>query len=115
MTEIFSEFPPYIQIKAVKKLFQLIDQGKLNLDAESLYKLLGGGVRPLCFPLEITFAYLKIRTKDPYAALTNNIMLELLDGRDDHKEWEKITMLMHQCQGRIHVIDGEKRDQGYRK
>ena len=111
LTEIFSEFPPYIQIKAVKKLFQLIDQGKLNLDAESLYKLLEGGVRPLCFPLEITFAYLRIRTKDPYAALTNNIMLELLDGRDDHKEWEKITMLMHQCQGRIHVIDGEKRDQ----
>ena len=111
LTEIFSEFPPYIQIKAVKKLFQLIDQGKLNLDANSLYQLLGGGVRPLCFPLEITFAYLKIRTKDSDATLTNNIMLELLDGRDDHKEWEKITMLLHQCHGRIHVIDGEKRDQ----
>lgn len=111
LTEIFSDLPPYIQINAVKKLFQLIDQGKLNLNAESMYKLVGGGVRPLCFPLEITFTYLKLRFEKPNATLNNNIMLGLLEGRDDHKEWEKISYLLHQCNGRIHVQDGDKTEQ----
>lgn len=111
LTEIFSDLPPYIQINAVKKLFQLIDQGKLNLNAESLYKTLGGGVRPLFFPLEITFAYLKLRSENPKATLTNSIMLQLLDGRDDHKEWVKITHLLHQCPGRVHVQEGDKSQQ----
>lgn len=111
LTEIFSDLPPYIQINAVKKLFQLIDQGKLNLNAESMYKLVGGGIRPLCFPLEITFSYLKLRSEKPNATLTNNIMLGLLDGRDDHKEWEKISYLLHQCNGRIYVQDGDKTEQ----
>lgn len=111
LTEIFSDLPPYIQINAVKKLFQLIDQGKLNLNAESMYKLVGGGVKPLCFPLDITFTYLKLRSEKPNATLTNNIMLGLLEGRDDHKEWENISYLLHQCNGRIYVQDGDKTEQ----
>ena len=111
LTDIFSDLPPYIQINAVKKLFQLKDQGKLNLNAESMYKLVGGGVRPLCFPLEITFAYLKLRSENPKATLTNNLMLQLLDGREDHRQWEKITHLLHQCPGRIYVEDGDKSQQ----
>lgn len=111
LTEIFSDLPPYIQINAVKKLFQLKDQGKLNLNAESMYKLVGGGVRPLCFPLEITFAYLKLRSEKPSATFTNNLMLQLLYERKDHWDWVKITHLLHQCHGRVFAEDGDKSQQ----
>ncbi len=102
LTEIFSDLPPYIQINAVKKLFQLIDQGKLNLNAESLYKLIGGGVRPICLPLEMTFAYLQLRSKNANATFNNNMMLQLIDGRDDHRQWVKINKLLHKCIGRMY-------------
>jgi len=109
LTEIFSDLLPYVQINAVKKLFQLIDQGKLNHNAVSLYKLLGGGERHLCFPLEMTFAYLKLRTENPKATFTNNLMLQLLYDREDHREWVKIKHLLHQCNGRVHVGEDDDR------
>lgn len=114
LKDLFSSFPPYIQIKAVKKLFQLISQGKLNKTAEELYELLGGKERPLCFPLEITFEYLKVRTNNPLATLDNNIMLRLLDGRDDHNEWIGIRQLLHNCKGRYYVDRKKEEDNSWR-
>ncbi len=111
LTGMFSDFPPYIQIKVVKKLFQLIDQRKLNLNAESLYNLLGGGNRPLCLPLEITFSYLMLRSEDADAKLNNSIMLKLIDGREDHSEWENIIHLLHSCNGRVYASIGDKHEQ----
>lgn len=111
LTEMFSDFPPYLQIKVVRKLFQLMDQGKLNLNAESLYRLLGGGSRPLCLPLEITFSYLKLRSEDADAKLNNSIMLKLIDERDDHRDWEFIVYLLHHCNGRVRAFIGDRHEQ----
>lgn len=99
-SELFAYLPPYVQIRCVKKLFQLIGQGKIKHTAESLYNLIGNGTKKMCFPLEITFAYLKIREIDTNATLNNNVMLQLLEGREDHMDWVGIRQMVTQCVGR---------------
>lgn len=103
LSDIMPSLPPYLQIRCVKKLFQLIAQGKIHHTAESLYNTFKNGNKPLCLPLEIAFSYLKLREKDPNATLTNEIMLRLLDGRDDHNEWIGIRKMVNSCDGRIFV------------
>lgn len=99
-SELFAYLPPYVQIRCVKKLFQLIAQGKIEHTAESLYNLIGNGTNKMCFPLEITLTYLKIRERDTNATLNNNVMLQLLEGRDDHMDWVGIRQMVTQCVGR---------------
>lgn len=99
-TDMFAYFPPYIQIRCIKKLFQLISQGKIQHTAESLYNFISKREKPICIPLEIAFAYLKRREVAPSVTLDNNIMLQLLDGREDHAEWIGIRQLVTECFGR---------------
>ena len=100
LTEVFPELPPYLQIKIVKKLFKTISEGKITHTAESLYNLLKDGHKPIYFPLEIALSYLKLREKDPSKTLDNNIMLQLLEGREDTEEWIGIRSLVTPCNGR---------------
>ena len=100
LSEMFVYLPPYLQIRCVKKLFSLIEQGKVSYTAESLYKALNKGDGQMCLPLEIVFAYLKMRESNPVATLTNETMLQLLDGRNDHREWIGIRNLVTDCFGR---------------
>lgn len=100
-SDMFAYLPPYIQIMCVKKLFQLIAQEKISYTAESLYNLLGSGAKKICFPLEVTFTYLKLRETDSNATLNNAVMLQLLEGRDDHMDWVGIRQMMTQCVGRV--------------
>lgn len=100
LTEVFAFLPPYLQIKIVKKLFLYMSEGKIHHTAESLYKLVSNGKKPICFPLEITFTYLKLREKDPSKTLDNNIMLQLLEGREDTDEWIGIRSVLTPCTGR---------------
>ena len=103
LRDIFHLLPPYVQIRVVKKLFWAIAIGKFSQTAASLYEVIGGDIYPICFPLEIVFAYLKIREKDPSAELNNNVMLQLLDGREDHGEWIGIRQFVTECQGRFYT------------
>ena len=103
LRDIFHLFPPYIQIRVVKYLFCAIAAGKLFKTATSLYEYIGGEKYQICFPLEMVFAYLKMREKDPSAELNNNVMLQLLDGREDHGEWIGIRQFVTECQGRIYT------------
>ena len=105
LSEIFALLPPYVQIRCVKKLFQLIDQGKIKYTAESLYNTLNKGEGQICLPLEIVFEYLKMRESNPSATLTNETMLKLLDGRNDHREWIGIRNMMRDCIGRVWLRD----------
>lgn len=100
LKETFTLLPPYLQIKVLKKLFQYIAQGMLCKTAEELYNLIVLENKKLCLPLEITFAYLMRREKDSSATLDDNIMLGLLDGRDDYPEWIGIRQLITECHGR---------------
>lgn len=100
LTEVFAVLPPYLQIKIVKKLFKSMSEGKIHHTAESLYNLISNGENPICFPLEIAFTYLKLREKDQSKTLDNNIMLQLLEGRDDTDEWIGIRSIVTQCSGR---------------
>ena len=115
LKETFSLLPPYLQIRVVKKLFQLVAQGKLCKTAEELYNLIASDNKKVCFPLEITFTYLMHREKDPSATLDNNIMLQLLDGRDDHPEWIGIRQLVTQCYGRIQAEEQPNDRTNYRR
>lgn len=100
LTEVFAVLPPYLQIRIVKKLFLYISEGKLHHTAESLYNLVSNGMKPICFPLEIAFTYLKLREKDPSKTLDNNIMLQLLEGREDADEWIGVRSVVTPCFGR---------------
>ena len=103
LSEVFPYLPPYLQIRIVKKLFKTISEGKISHTAESLYKLLSDG-RKICFPLEITLTYLKLREKDPTLTLDNNIMLQLLKDRNDADEWIGIRSVLSPCIGRWTTI-----------
>lgn len=100
LTEVFAVLPPYLQIKIVQKLFKSMSEGIIHHTAESLYNLVCNGEKPICFPLEIAFTYLKLREKDQSKTLDNNIMLQLLEGREDTDEWIGIRNIVTQCSGR---------------
>ena len=78
LPDIFYLFPPYVQIRVVKRLFNAIAVGQFSRTADGLYEAIGGHKHQVCFPLEIVFAYLKLREKEPTAELNNNLMLQLL-------------------------------------
>lgn len=103
LSDMFAYMPPYIQIRCVKKLFQLINQGKIHHTANSLYSFISKGDKPICLPLEIAFSYLKRREVDPTATLDNNTMLQLLDNREDYAEWIGVRQLVSNCWGRWHT------------
>ena len=108
LSEVFIYLPPYLQIKCVKKLFQGIATNKIKYTAETLYNLLNPKKKNICFPLDITFRYLKLREQDPTKSFTNNLMLELLNKRenDDHNEWIGIRELVAKCNGRTILNEG---------
>lgn len=112
MTGVFPWFPPYLQIKIVKRLFQYIEDGKMNFTAHTLYDFLTASEEKLSLPLEIAFSYLKLREDDPQATFTNTHMLTLIEGRDDHPEWIGIREFVEQCHGRWYTEheDGSKDD-----
>lgn len=100
LKDVIPLLPPYVQIRCVKKLFMYMSKGVKQYTAKQLYELLGGSDGKLCFPLDIAFYYLKMREKNPDATMSNNNMLELLDGRENHSEWTWIRMLLSNCVGR---------------
>ena len=113
--DIFHLLPPYVQIRVIKKLFSAIASGKFAQTAATLYEVIGGDMYDICFPLEIVFAYLKIREKDSSAELNNNVMLQLLDGREDHGEWIGIRQFVTECHGRIYTQDASDDRQSWRR
>lgn len=102
LSEVFVYLPPYLQIRCVKKLFAGMAMGKLSYTADTLYNLLNPNKNNICFPLEITFEYLKLREKNSFKSFTTNMMLKLLNDRekDDHNDWIGIRELVAKCNGR---------------
>lgn len=115
LRDIFHLLPPYLQIRVVKRLFYVIATGRFIQTATSLYEVIGGDIHQICFPLEIVFAYLKLREEDPSAELNNNVMLQLLDGREDHGEWIGIRQFVTECHGRINAQDVIDDHQSWRR
>ena len=109
LQEIFPYLPPYLQIRVVRKFFKFISQGKISHSAESLYDFLTNKKNTICLPLEIVFSYLKLREQDSNATFNNNIMLHILDGRDDYDAWSYVVCLMHACINRWQVDTDDDR------
>lgn len=118
LRDIFHCLPPYVQIRCVRKLFQLIATGKMRQTAEGLYDMLGGKAVGMCIPLEIVFSYLMRREKDPKATIDNRLMLNVFADRDDHSEWTNISTMLTACPGRWSISVesmGKYRNGLYRK
>lgn len=109
LQEMFPYLPPYLQIRVVRKFFKFISQGKISHSAESLYDFLTNKKNTICLPLEIVFSYLKLREQDSNATFNNNIMLHILDGRDDYDAWSYVVCLMHACINRWQVNTDDDR------
>ena len=108
LSDIFAHFPPFIQIRVIKKFFSYISQGKISHTATSLYNYItNGGKNQICLCLEIAFSYLKLKEEDKNAIFNNARMLQILDGRDDHDNWDYVILLMHKCCNRW-SIDNEE-------
>lgn len=103
LKESFFLYPPYYQIRIVRKLFHLITQDKLRLSVKETISLLGGEHHPLCLPLEIAFKYLALREDFPDQTLHNEDMISILKGRPDSDQWYKLVGLMTSCEGRVRV------------
>lgn len=80
-----------------------------------MYETIGGDKHQICFPLEIVFTYLKLREVNSTAGLDNNIMLKLLDGREDHGEWIGIRQFVTNCGGRVYTQDVYDDRQSWRR
>ena len=104
LKESFSLYPPYYQIRIVRKLFHLISQDKLRLNVKETINLLGGEHHHLCLPLEIVFKYLALREDCPDQTLQNKDMISILQGRPDSDQWYKLVGLMTSCKGRIRTV-----------
>lgn len=98
--DIFPYLPPYLQIKFIKWLFFNKADRKINFTAHNLSTFLGGNSKAICFSVAIVLEYLKLRENDPSATLTHNVMLRLLQDREDHSEWVGIRHFVDDCQGR---------------
>lgn len=105
LKKVVYALPPYVQIRCVRKLFMLMSRGIKQYTAAQLYELVCDGENKLCLPLDIAFYYLKMREKNPEATLSNNNMLELLDGRENHSDWNWIRLLMTTCKGRWSAVE----------
>lgn len=101
LSEIFTWLPPYLQIKIVKRLFSFIDQGRLSYNAQSLYDLLTSPGEKLYLPIEILFAYLKLREKEPSRNFNNAEMHKLLLEYKFHNQWLYIREFVQPCKGRV--------------
>lgn len=103
LAKFFSWFPPYLQIKIVKRLFSFVAQGKLKHTAKSMYNFLSSNEESLSLAVEIAFSYLIMRENDPSQSFNNSHMLQLIDGRSDHSEWIGIREFVEQCHGRWRI------------
>jgi cold shock CspA family protein len=100
LSTMFGYLPPYLQIKCVKKLFQLIADKKITFTISELNNFLRRGEHQLCLAVEILLSYLINREKNKEFFNTNH-MLNLLDERIDHNEWIGIREFVITCQGRV--------------
>lgn len=100
ISDIFPYLPPYLQIKIVKWFFYVKANNKINFTAHSLHRYIGGNNKNICFAVAIALEYLKLREDDPTASLTHNVMLRLMQDREDHSEWVGIRHFVHDCKGR---------------
>ncbi len=100
IADIFPYLPPYLQIKMVKWFFLAKEANRVSFTAHSLFEHIGGNNKAICFSVAIVFEYLKLREDNPNATLTHNVMLRLLQNREDHSEWVGIRKFVHDCQGR---------------
>jgi hypothetical protein len=98
--DIFPYLPPYLQIKLLKWLFFEKAENRLTFNAHKLSDYLGGSNKSICFSVAIVLEYLMLREDNPEATLTHNVMLRLLQDREDHSEWVGIRHFVHDCQGR---------------
>lgn len=105
LTEIFTWLPPFLQIRIVRKLFQLTSSKRMNFTAKSMYEFLTHSGDKLCIPLEILFSYLILREENPKATFSDNDMLRLIIDREDHQEWFSISEFLHSCNGRWLIDD----------
>ena len=107
LSNVFPYLPPYMQIRCVKKLFALIDLGKIQYSIDQLYSLIGG--EKVCFPLAITFEYMKLRKNNPSARFSDWNMLQLIKNRKDHGEWIEIYKLLTSCTHRKIAIESNRK------
>ena len=103
LSEVYAWLPPYLQIKIVKKLFNLISRGRLIFSAQTMYSFLSSKREKLCLPVEIVFSYLILRENNPLANFDNSKMLSLIENRNDHSEWVQIREFVERCNGRYDV------------
>lgn len=101
LAEIYSWFPPYLQIRVLKRFMMGIAERKISHTPHSLYTFLGGGKRQLCLPVEIIFSYLMVREKNPLEFFSDKHMLKLINERKDHHEWIGVIQFVGSCFGRV--------------
>jgi len=104
LKDSFSAYPPYYQIRIVRKLFQLVSLNKLKLSVKDIYNLLGGGEHSICLPLVISFKYLILREENPTSTLQNEHLVSILHGRPDNEQWYELARLMTPCVERHSLV-----------
>lgn len=108
LKDLFYLFPIDLQIRVLKKIFNLIDMKKLNISLSDMKSILGGYIHSLSIPITIVFRYLELKVNDRDANMTDAIMMSILKNRDDYEDWIYIKYMLTPCNGRVkESFDGD--------
>ena len=73
---------------------------KYPLSLDKLKKTIGGDIHKLSLPVEIVLKFLSLKIVNNEAYMTDDMMLSILQGRDDYNDWFMINKMLNPCNGR---------------
>lgn len=100
LKDVFYLYPTDLQIRILKKFFYAMAINKYPLSLDKLKKTIGGDIHKLSLPVEIVLKFLSLKIVNNEAYMTDDMMLSILQGRDDYNDWFMINKMLNPCNGR---------------
>jgi hypothetical protein len=102
LKDIYCLLPADLQIRVLKKLFNLMALGKIDSSLDWLETNLGVNKHNLSLPIMIVLRFLRLKMENPDAYMKDTIMLELFAQQADQSKWYMVNKFLTPCNGRIY-------------
>jgi hypothetical protein len=102
LKDIYCLLPVDLQIRVLKKLFNLMALGKIDSSLGWLETNLGVNKHNLSLPIMIVLRFLRLKMENPDAYMKDTIMLELFAQQADQSKWYMVNKFLTPCNGRIY-------------
>ena len=106
LRDLYYLFPTWLQIKVLKKFFNLMTIGKIHSSIQELKNLIGADNHYISVPVEIVLQFLSRKIEDENAKMTDTIMLNIMNKRNDYYDWYLVKDMLNPCNGRKYMDTG---------